>query len=228
MKKLFLLSLSCLVTMSAWSQKQAGGEKNLEVQFAPFSENPVSVSGIRFRKFNAAGNSAWRINLMIEAFSVNTIKQQAILATVPMTPELTHDSSSLTVAIAPGYEKHFPGTGNLSPYWGAELAFIMATTNEEEMFEDPNAAGATYTVTTKNENGGTGFGINLLAGCDFYFAKSIYLGIEFGYGFVTASASDIDYSTTEPNADAIPSIKQGSGFLVGSNSNAQIRLGFLF
>jgi hypothetical protein len=228
MKKLFVMLLVCCCVMMAQGQKQTGKEKNLEVQFAPFSDKPVSMSGIRFRKFNATGTGAWRINLMMEFFSIERVTQQANLFLTPIVPELRYDSSTVTIAIAPGYEKHLPGTERLSPYLGGEIAFVMATSTEEQMFEDPNTAGETYTVTVKNRNGYTAFGLNLIAGCDYYFAKSIYLGVEFGYGFSALSASDIETSSTEANAANIADQKQGSGFAVGSNSTAQLRLGFLF
>jgi opacity protein-like surface antigen len=230
MKKFLLVALGAsLFMVPAQAQKQAGNEKNLEVQFAPLGGNPISIDGIRFRKFNAAGNSAWRVNLFIGMNSEKEITQQADNTQTPAVPELTKTTSGMTIGINPGYEKHLAGNARLSPYWGAELAFTMATSEVEEEMMDASNNNAIYTETTENSDGYTSFGLNLIAGCDFYFAQSIYMGAELGFGFSTTSMADEKWTTTLPGADpASTTTKQGSSMQVGPNSQAQIRLGFLF
>jgi opacity protein-like surface antigen len=229
MKKIFLIALGAsLFMVPAQAQKQAGNEKNLEVHFAPLGGNPISIDGIRFRKFNAAGNAAWRVNFFFGMTNEEEITQQADNTQTPAIPELKKTTSGMTIGINPGYEKHFAGNARLSPYWGAELAFTMASSKEEEENMDQSNNNAVYTNTTENKDGYTSFGLNLIAGCDFYFAQGIYMGAELGFGFSTKTMADIDYSTTMSGAQAIPSDKQGSSMQVGPNSVGQIRLGFLF
>jgi opacity protein-like surface antigen len=229
MKKILLVALGAsLFMVPAQAQKQAGNEKNLEVHFAPLGGSPISIDGIRFRKFNAAGNAAWRVNLYIGMNSEEEITQQADATQSPAIPELKKTTSGMTIGINPGYEKHMAGNSRLSPYWGAELAFTMATSSEEEEMMDASNNNAVYTNTTDNSDGYTSFGLNLIAGCDFYFAQSIYMGAEFGWGFAMVSMSDIEYSTTLAGAPSIPNDKQGSSFTLAPNAVGQIRLGFLF
>lgn len=228
MKKILLIALGAgLFVVPAQAQKQAGGEKNLEVHFAPLGGSPISIDGIRFRKFNAAGNSAWRVNLFIGLNSEEEITQQANATTTPATPELTKKSSGMTIGLSPGYEKHMAGTANLSPYWGVELAFTLASSNVDELKNDPGNPGGTYTDTDKNKDGYTSIGLNIVAGCDFYFSKSIYLGAELGWGFATMMKADEEMSSTLAGSTTVTN-KQGSTFNLGPNNVGQIRLGFLF
>ncbi len=227
MKKIVLIALGALMfTADVNAQKQAGGEKNLEVQFAPLGGQPISIGGIRFRKFNATGTSAWRVNVFIGMNSKKDITQQSDTSG---NPELTKTTSGMSISINPGYEKHFAGTERLSPYIGGEIAFNMTTSKVEE--EDDNADKTINTTTTKGEDGSITLGLNLVAGCDFYFSKSIYLGTELGFGFSTTSKSDkeVEYSGFTSPAPANPAaVKQGSSFQLGPNVNGMIRLGFLF
>src|SRR3954468_10000195 len=69
MKKILLLafcaSLFVGTTTNAQNLKQSGNERNLQVLFAPLGGSPISIDGISYRKFNATGNRAWRLNLFI-------------------------------------------------------------------------------------------------------------------------------------------------------------------
>src|SRR4051812_9279262 len=70
MKKLLLVAFCATLfaastTSNAQNLKQSGGEKNLQVLFAPLGGSPISIDGISYRKFNATGNRAWRINLFV-------------------------------------------------------------------------------------------------------------------------------------------------------------------
>ena len=78
MKKVILsmaVALACVTGANA--QKQAGGEKNLEVQFAPLSESPVSISGIRLRIFNSE-SSAIRLGVNLGGSKSEEITQFTI------------------------------------------------------------------------------------------------------------------------------------------------------
>src|SRR3954469_7553787 len=80
MKKTTLLAISaCMLMATAYAQpfKQVGGEKNLQVLFAPLGGQPISINGISFRKFNATGTGAWRLNLFIGSTSNTDISIQA-------------------------------------------------------------------------------------------------------------------------------------------------------
>src|SRR5437867_3013164 len=138
MKKLLLLALgACMFAttsnISAQNFKQSGGEKNLQVLFAPLGGKPISIDGISFRKFNATGDAAWRLNLFIGYTKKTEVLYQAndtnnfslsgnTFASIsggqsPSNPAFTYGSNpeadkrttSMTIGIRPGYEMHMAG-----------------------------------------------------------------------------------------------------------------------
>jgi hypothetical protein len=249
MKKIALIVLgACMFIGTAKAQKQAGNEKNLQVLFAPLGGNPISLNygGISFRKFNATGDAAWRVNFFFGMNNTTEVTGQPVdtgsFSTGGGVPELDKKTSGMTFSIRPGYEKHFAGTEKLSPYIGAELAFTLVTDKVEEdnlATNGTNTAPATdyvvLTTTKEGEKGSTTFGVNLIAGFDYYFAKNLSLGAEFGFGFSTTSHPDVTSesvvvnpttgaSEVKANADEI----QGSSMNIGPNAIAQIKLGWLF
>ncbi len=244
MKKLLVLALgaSMFVSTAAHAQKQAGGEKNLQVLFAPLGGSPISINGISFRKFNAAGTSAWRVNLFVGLNSETEITQQADTGSYPNNvPELEKKSSSMTFSIRPGYEKHMAGTERLSPYWGVEALFSMTTTKEEEDVMAGNGnnttASTAWQVLTKTKEGdgaSTTIGINLIAGFDYYIAKNLHMGAELGFGFSTTSDADITSERLDVDSNGAAVIKsnpdenQGDSMDLGPNVVGQFKLGWLF
>jgi hypothetical protein len=295
MKKKLVLALgACMLIATSYAQpfKQAGGEKNLQVLFTPLGNNPISISGISFRKFNATGTAAWRLNLFIGMSSNTDITHQAgdsldnngnvayptfetsgvITTTHGAAPETDRQTKATTFSIRPGYEKHFAGTDRLSPYIGAEIMFSKTSTKvtEGQIYDNTpvftvydsstvvkvNAPWTVATLESKNhrDNGAsTTFGINLIAGFDFYFAKNLSLGAEMGFGWSTTSYPDyeseyVKHTVTDARTDANPpttifghdtytttdvvtsnpAAKQGKSSNLSPNVVGQIKLGWLF
>jgi opacity protein-like surface antigen len=150
----------------------------------------------------------------------------------------------MTIGLRPGYEWHLPGTEKLSPYLGAEAIFSLTTNKVEADTAVPNktstnTTGDAYKVLTMVQTGkgaGTTFGLNLIAGVDFYFAKNLSLGAELGFGFTTTSLKDIE-SQTAGEATSLdqtivlkdnPLQAQGSSFVLTPNTISRIKLGWLF
>jgi hypothetical protein len=243
MKKLLVLALGASMFASvAHAQKQAGGEKNLQVLFAPLGGSPISINGISFRKFNAAGTSAWRVNLFVGLNSKTEITQQADTGSFPNNvPELEKKTTGMTFSIRPGYEKHMAGTERLSPYWGIEALFSMTTAKVEEDVmagngnnTTPASAYQVLTTTKEGDGANTTIGINLIAGFDYYIAKNLHLGAELGFGFSTTSEADItsEYVGADSNGAAVvksnPDKNQGDSMDLGPNVVGQFKLGWLF
>ena len=173
MKKILVFAVCATmlsITANAQPFKQAGGEKNFEVNFAPLGGSPVSIGGIKFRKFNSTGKSAFRLNVFLGTSSDKTITQQSDTGGVP---ELSTKKSSFNISVRPGYECHMTGTDRLSPYTGVEIAIEMNTSKEVK--EGENGDHSINKTTTKNADGYLAFGANAFAGADFYFSKSIFL-----------------------------------------------------
>lgn len=242
-KALLFFALILVAATGTYAQKQTGGEKNLEVQFAPLGGNPVSIAGIRMRIFNSE-TSAVRIGLFLGGTTDREITAQpGETGGDTDSPELVNTDRTFSVSLRPGYEKHFAGTDRLSPYVGAEVLFTLnRQTNIEESystnsFTDPDSKVLWETTTT---DGSTIFGLNLVAGTDFYFADNIYLGAELGFGFASTRQRDTETSVSDLDAfriaNGIPQdedvefdpILNGSNSGWGPNVQGTLRLGWLF
>jgi len=249
MKKILLVALSaCMFTSVAHAQKQSGGEKNLQVLFAPLGGSPISLNygGISFRKFGSDGTSAWRLNLFIGMNNKTEIVGQPVdtgtFANGGAKPELDKKTSGMTISLRPGYEMHMAGTESLSPYWGGEVWFTLATAKVETDNLATNGNSTTaptayqvLTTTRKGDGASTTFGVGLIAGFDWYFAKNVSLGAEFGFGFSTTSMPDIEDEVVQANPTtgaaevvAKQKEKQGSSSQLGPNVIGQFKLGWLF
>lgn len=185
----------------------------------------------------------------------------------PQADEINKESS---FTIRPGYEMHCPGTDRISPYWGAELFFTKATTKSETdeirqgnysatvidslfVFGEPpvivNNPYTTYTVKSKGSS--TTFGINLIAGFDFYFTKSLSLGAELNFGYSSTKWSDLEteyiknttsttgdqnvdpdiFTTTTTSSNSVtsaPDQKRGKSSGFGPGVVGKLKLGWLF
>jgi hypothetical protein len=193
MKKLmFTLALSALVTMGTQAQKQMGDEHNIEVSFTPFGGSPIDGSTIKYRNF-LEDNRAFRLSISIANSSdVHAWYQDGEENEAdPVSPQLNINTKSSAIGIAPGYEMHFDGMDNLSPYFGIEVPITLG--NRSQTVENWGAQDVTdaqgleldqYVVwNVGNEQGFNTIGLNLLFGADYYFSDGIYLGFEAGLGF---------------------------------------------
>jgi hypothetical protein len=223
MKKVALFFAFAIACVSgAFAQKQTGGEKNLEVQFAPLGGNPVSISGIRLRLFNSE-TSAIRIGLFVGGSSSDDVTAQAGEFSAD-SPELHDISKEFSFSLRPGYEMHFAGTDRLSPYIGGEILIgISRSTTDEEVANSDDSVG---TITTKD--GSTTFGLNAVAGCDFYFSDAIYLGVELGFGYAGTSNADTEITYDNLDTDDPDPTVNGKSSSWGPNYQGTIRLGWLF
>ena len=210
MKKVVLfIALVATTVVGAQAQKFQGGEKNLEVEFNPFGGSPIGMNGIRFRMFNSE-TSAIRIGFNIGGTNDSQVyaqqsKTEGSDGAVVILPELNQTQQTFNFAIRPGYEMHFAGTDRLSPYVGAELMYMMSSSTMTREFHNSNNADdqtkpenwQTWDMTVKN--GSSTFGLNALAGVDFYFVDNFYLGAEINLGFHNTSYKDRE--TTAGNED---------------------------
>ena len=206
--------------------KPAAGQHNLEVQLRPLSTAPIAINGIRYRKF-ISPNEAIRLNAFLNMSSETTISQQADKTN--NIPALEDKYSQIGINLRPGYEKHLAGTDRLSPYFGGELDIaIQGSKYKEEYY----LAQEVEHILTKNENGFWRFGVNAVAGFDYYIAKQLYLGSEIGFGFSFVRNRDVKTEYSNKNAFGVTEnpdpFERGSAFNFGPNANAAIRLGYIF
>ena len=217
-KAIMFIALVATSMVGANAQKFQGGEKNLEVNFSPLGDNVatpiIGIDGIRFRMFNSE-SSAIRVGFNINGGKNTSVIQQPydVITGVVATPrvsksELYATTKNFGFSIRPGYEKHFAGTDRLSPYVGAELVFSMNSSSYSEEYHSGNTATnavaaeaakwATWTIERKD--GSRTFGLNAVAGADFYFADNFYLGAEISLGFSGTSWKDSEISVSDEAA----------------------------
>jgi opacity protein-like surface antigen len=213
MKKVVLfIALVATTVAGAQAQKFQGGEKNLEVQFSPLSGNPIGINGLRFRMFNSE-SSAIRVGFSVGGSNDTEVRKQPYEifdggTFIKDMPELYSTSKSFNFSIRPGYEKHFAGTDRLSPYVGAELFFTMGSSSYSEEYSSAVTAAdneaefaakwSTWSIT--RSEGTTTFGLNAIAGADFYFVDNFYLGVELGLGFQNTKYKDSEIELSSNDA----------------------------
>jgi len=201
MKKLmFTLALSALVTMGVQAQKQMGDEHNIEVAFTPFGGSPIDGSTIKYRKF-VDDNRAFRFSFaMSRSNDLHAYVQSNELSDSldwNGNPQLDIATKSSAFTFAPGYEWHFDGMDNLSPYFAVELPITFGNRSQSQQHwwaqdvddltsDDPDLAYeydqfVVWNLT--NEQGWRNIALNFLFGADYYFSDGIYLGFEAGLGF---------------------------------------------
>lgn len=212
--------------VNAQDFKPAGGEKNIEVNFAPLGSNPISINTLRLRYFKTS-TMAYRLGFSLSMSSASTPDIKTV--GVDNEAELTDSESSFGFSLNPGVEWHWAGTDRLSPYWGLELNF--STTSSSEIDEEldgstPNNLKDSYESETTNAS--TTFGLNAVLGADWYFSKSIYMGTEVGFGFAATGVADQEQTNPTGPKTKTAKTPQTSTFNLGPNFNSSIRLGFLF
>jgi hypothetical protein len=213
-KAIMFIALVATSMVGANAQKFQGGEKNLEVNFSPLSASPIGINGIRFRMFNSE-SSAIRVGFNVNGGNNTSVIQQpyevqtgAAAADVISKSELYAVTKDFSFSIRPGYEKHFAGTDRLSPYVGAELVFEMNSSSYSEEYHSGNTdnnklqpqAAQWSTWTIERKEGNRTFGLNAVAGADFYFADNFYLGAEISLGFHSSKWKDSEISVSDEAA----------------------------
>ena len=222
MKKLmFTLAAIAVAFTSANAQKQLGGEHNVEVSFNPFGASPINASVIKYRNFlddDAALRVTLGLNNTSNSFLVvpeNSLQEAGATGTLTH-PDLflTNNHSRLDIGV--GYERHFRGTDNLSPYMALAAGFSMnSLTLQRERFSALNLDGGTVNSgfwedepdpanwgvwSYANEIKSSSFNVDLLFGADYYFNDAIYVGFEAGLRFSQTSGITSTITASDNNA----------------------------
>lgn len=205
MKKLmFALALVSLVFTSAQAQKQLGGEHNVEVNLTPFGDSPIDGTTLKYRNF-LDDDKALRISLILNTESDTYTYLNEGEISVPSAgggenipcPQLHMYTNTTVFGLAIGYEMHFGGTDNLSPYFGFEGYGVVLSRTDDLQLWGPGATDLSivgypeqwteWTLTNKQSI--KTFGLNLVLGADYYFNDAIYIGLETGLGFGVSTVS---------------------------------------
>ena len=225
MKKLAILVGAIALTGSTFAQKATTDSPfSLEGQLG-FNASTLSFNApaIRFRYF-VADNIAARLTLGI-ANSSETFNyyETEDMNTGASGTEVNKDGG-WNVAI--GGEYHFAGTDRLSPYGGLDI--LVGGGKSTADWTNYDGFGYTADYTRAIEAKTSAFGVNLVAGADYYFAENFYLGMELGLGFVSETVkAGTDVETIGGVSTTITSNEEKySGF--GNNFIGNFRLGWRF
>lgn len=236
---------------------------NLNFDGEKLSTGPFAMPGLRIR---VGLNNKWalRANVQLD-FGHNKINENLddiyennYSKTVKTGTRIGKDNYT-QFTFAPGFEYHFGNWERLSIYVGGEaiLGFRVSQGSFEEdsremLFhsdyfdEELKLVNTTETKTslkTKNldQTGKMFFGVNALAGFDFYVYKGLYLGAELGLGYThskvlkgsekgkreTITTTPDGVTVNTENIDEVFDDKIAGGNL-GFRCNPMIRLGWRF
>jgi len=210
----------------------SGGLLNSTLSLAPSAfttKAGTPVPTLRFRYF-LHDNLAIRVGANFTSSSTTTKFYQA----APGSGEGSDQLVNTLFGINLGLEKHFAGSDRLSTYAGGDILF-QTTGASEKWTNSANGTsytnGASQTVTGTNANGNNtlGFGLRAITGADYYFVEKVYIGGEFGFGFIAASNGSTKTVFTNAGTTTTTTAKStGSSFNVAPNMTAGIRIGYRF
>jgi outer membrane protein W len=225
MKKLAILVGAIALIGSTFAQKATTDNPfSLEGQLG-FDASTLSFNAptLRFRYF-VTDNIAARLTLGIANTSETFNYYETELTNGDGSGTEVNKTSMFNVAI--GGEYHFAGTDRLSPYAGLDI--LIGSGSSTNDWSNYDGTGYTADYTRAIENKTSMFGVNLVAGADYYFAENFYLGMELGLGFgATTVKEGTDVETIGGVSVTNTSNEEKySGF--GNNFIGNFRLGWRF
>lgn len=225
MKNFFTVLLVVLCASAfvhAQDYKPTAGNVALEVNFTPLSAQPIGLNYLKTRIF-IADDFVFRAGLDFRMNSANSEPTNATNANVTDEEKMSY----IQFGIFPGFEKHFGSYERFSPYIGGEIGLTLKSANYEYTDNDANTTTEVSGAwdQTGTNRGFTSFGVNALAGADFYFTKKFYLGAEIGFGVQSVSHKEVETSVGNTTNTVL---NKESTMDVGFNFNPAIRLGFSF
>jgi hypothetical protein len=124
---------------------------------------------------------------------------------------INNERESTLIGFNFGVEKHFKGTRRLSPYVAADFS-ISSKSSSQEIKDNGSSTSIKngwleniYIPNSSNyysqlqENAYTRYGLNLIAGFDFYVAKDFFIGYEFNFNLSKTEYKNIEVTSTGQN-----------------------------
>lgn len=229
MKKLAILVGAIALTGSTFAQKATTDSPfSLEGQLG-FNASTLSFNApaIRFRYF-VADNIATRLTLGIANTSQTKNVFENELDNSGASGSSVTKNGGFNVAI--GGEYHFAGTDRLSPYAGLDIVIGSGSqTAEWSNYNEAATVGfyqADYSRAIEAKT--SAFGVNLVAGADYYFAENFYLGMELGLGFGATTVKEGTDAETTGGVTVTTTSNEAKSSSFGNNFIGNFRLGWRF
>lgn len=225
MKKLVVLAGALALTGASFAQKATTDAPfSLEGQFG-FNASSLSFDApaIRFRYF-VTDNIAARVTLGMNNSSSTFNYFEVDSNNTGNSGTEVNKSKGWNLAI--GGEYHFEGTEKLSPYAGLDIIIGGGGTNSE--WTNYNGLGFQNNFTRTSDAKTSGFGVNLVAGADYYFADNFYFGLELGLGFSSTKVKEGEVTVNNNGAISTTISEEEKHTSLGNNAVGQFRLGWRF
>lgn len=216
----FVLSAMTSVAQTNDQTLKATSGITSDVNFSPLSA-PITLNFLNARWFFTPG---YALRLGLEANVVNNKNDN----NRPGSERLIEKNMSSTFGLHPGIEKHFAGTNRLSPYIGAELSYIIHSeksiveSETEELYRIEGTLSNSENIQTRAYNS---LGFGLLTGVDFYIARHLYLGVEFGYGMEYRMSGKVEQIE---DGNTLVLAGERNQFHLESNVRTSLKLGWKF
>jgi hypothetical protein len=118
-------------------------------------------------------------------------------------------------SVSGGIEKHLGTTKRLDPYIGGELAIgKIGATKIDASTDITDVTGTQKIQRIIQKDGGFNFGLNAIAGFNYFFAERISIGAEFSIGYIYSGAGGDE---SESLVDTPVSGAQVSSFISRKN-----------
>ncbi|WP_205500270.1 outer membrane beta-barrel protein [Rufibacter psychrotolerans] len=217
LKKIFTAAALSLTLGFAASAQEVGGIK-------PAAGEVTGEVQLNLTDGNTVGLGLNQLRGRYFLSPTTAVRASVILDIENQTGDDDFSRTSTLVVLSPGIEKHFAGTDRLSPYVGAELTLSKLFASEEG--DDYEIEGAWSNGSGFSNRNYFGFGLGAVAGADYYFARHVYLGVEFGFGLQYTTEGDV-----KVNPEGRPSTTidgEGGSLRLRPTVNSGLRLGFVF
>jgi len=226
----------------------------MELNFKPFGENVISFNQLQL-KYKVSDDVALRLGLAFDhnkfdlpgddyapsnPLKVNGNENKTKFGILPgieyhflknskISPFLGAELSFFNQSVKShyrDYESKWNSSTSQPQYIPVEVDIDGATRRITSQFIQTPSGYYYYSYTDYPERAYTSYGGNLLAGCDFYFMRNLYVGIEagLGYNYVQTKKVTIDLSN-EVKPTILPSFTTTN---FGFYYNSAFRLGFWF
>lgn len=187
MNKFYIFFLCTILTHVSFGQdslKAQTGRWATELNINPFNGGELSLNNafnqIKVRRF-LSNNTVLRLGVTL---SSKREKSESFYPYGTYPYSSSSKRSTSTVGLNLGFEKHLQGTKRLSPYWGAEFAIALKSSKHTMDYDGSKTTikNAWQTSTTYNGSYAISYdevayfkyGVNLIAGFDFYIARNFF------------------------------------------------------
>jgi outer membrane protein W len=225
MKRLAILVGAIALTGSTFAQKATAETPfSLEGQIG-FDASTLSFDApaIRFRYFvkdNIAARVTFGISNLSETFNYFENEEANTGGSGTEINKVGGWAASI------GGEYHFTGTDRLSPYGGLDIVFGGGKATNEWSNYDGTGYNADYKRNIEAKT--STFGVNLVAGTDYYFAQNFYLGLELGLGFQATTTKEGSDEIVTGGVTTNTLSNKGKDSEFGNNFISNFRLGWRF